>query len=369
MQASSLNNRAIMLNLSSMKLSLTGFLALLVFVLAAQAAFGQMSVGQVEVKYLGARNYYAFTRVVFDTGSLQPETFRMNFDPIQNRLVLYPSSGTMSLSFAPVHAVSDIVREVNFTQVYNQPAIIITLSSAAAPGYRVSYLSEPNRIVLDFYGSDRNQDAGFLRLIRPVRTVAIDPGHGGRFFGSFQTGGMPEKELAMDVALRLRKALTTMGFRVVLTREGDTEVSLDERAGIANAARADVFVSIHASGSYGTKGQGPEFYTTGAGELNTGAKSKTRMVWDEQNAPYLPDDLRLARSLMLDMGAMSGRVSVLHQTRLAVFNGLAMPAVMVELGDLNDPDQAQMLMDEAYRDMIAAKLARGIEDFARGVVK
>ena len=344
-------------------------MALLVFVLAARAAFGQASVGQVEVKYLGARNYYAFTRVVFDTGNLRPDTFRMNFDPIQNQLVIYPSSGTMSLSFAPVHAVSNIVREVSFTQVNNQPAIIITLSSAAASGYRVSYLSEPNRIVLDFYGSDKNQDAGFLRLIRPVRTVAIDPGHGGRFFGSFRTGGMPEKELAMDIALRLRKALTAMGFRVVLTRTGDTEVSPEERAGIANAARADVFISIHASGSYGTTGQGPEFYTPGAGELNAGARPRTRMVWDEQNAPYLPDDLRLARSLMLDMGAMNGRAPVLHQTRLAGFDGLAMPAVMVELGDLDDPDQAQRLMDDAYRDRIAAKLARGIEDFARGVVK
>ncbi len=357
-----------MLNLSSMKLLSIRLSASLLFMLAASAAFGQGGAGQVEVRYLGARSYYAFTRVVFDTGDLKPETFRINFDPAGNQAILYPQSGTMSLSFAPVQAVSDIVREVNFTQVNNQPAIVISLSSAAAPGYRVSYLSEPNRIALDFYSSDKSRDTGFMQLVRPVRTVAIDPGHGGRFFGSFRMGGMPEKELAMDVALRLRKALTAMGFRVVLTREGDTEVTSVERAGIANAAKADVFVSIHASGSYGTKGQGPEFYTLGAGELGAGAKPKGPMVWDEQNAPYLPDDLRLARSLMLEMGAVSARAPVLHQTRLAGFDGLAMPAVMAELGDIDDPDQAQRLMDEAYRDKIAARLARGIEDFARGGV-
>ena len=347
----------------------TRLIALLIFVLAASAALGQGNAGPVEVKYLGAGNYYAFTRVVFNTGDLSPETFRINFDPTGKRVILYPQSGTMSLSFAPVQAVSDIVREISFTQVNNQPAIVVTLSSAAAPGYRVSYLNEPNRIALDFYDSGKSGKAGFMPIVRPVRTVAIDPGHGGRFFGSSPIGGMSEKELAMDEALRLRKALTAMGFRVVLTREGDTEASSNDRAGIANAARADVFISIHASGSYGTKGQGPEFFTLGAGELDTGAKSRGPMVWDEQNAPYLPDDLRLARSLMLEMGAVSGRAPVLHQTRLAGFDGLAMPAVMAELGDLDDPAQAQRLMDEAYRDMIAAKLAQGIEDFARGVVK
>ncbi|MHB8174573.1 MAG: N-acetylmuramoyl-L-alanine amidase family protein, partial [Nitrospirota bacterium] len=344
-----------------MKLPAIRLLALLFFILAASVALGQGDAGQVAVKYLGARSYYAFTRVVFETGDLKPEGFKINFDPVQKQMALYPQSGMMSLSFAPVRAVSDIVREVNFTEGTGQPGIVIRLSPMAAPGYRVSYLNEPNRIVLDFYDSGKSHDAGFLPLVRPVRTVAIDPGHGGRFFGSFRMGGMPEKELAMDMALRLRKDLTAMGYKVVLTREGDTEVSFVDRAGIANAARADLFISIHASGSYGTKGQGPAFYTLGAGELNSAAKSKGPMEWNEQNAPYLPDDLRLARALISATGALNGRAPELHQTRLAGFDGLAMPAVMAELGDLDDPDQAQQLMGDAYRDMIAAKLARGIE--------
>ncbi len=66
---------------------------------------------------------------------------------------------------------------------------MISLSPVAALGYRVSYLSEPGRIVLDFYDRAKSQDAGFLPLVRPVRTVAIDPGHGGRSFGSSKDGG------------------------------------------------------------------------------------------------------------------------------------------------------------------------------------
>ena len=88
----------------------------------------------------------------------------------------------------------------------------------------------------------------------------------------------------------------------------------------------------------------------------------------EQNAPYLPDSLRLARALIADMGAEKGRQPALHEAKLSGFDGLAMPAVMAELGDLDDPDQAQQLSDDAYRSKIAAKLAHGIEDFARGVV-
>lgn len=339
----------------------------LLFVLITASAFGQEG-GQVEVKYLGAKDYYAFTRVVFDTGGERPEGFKINYDPIQRQVALYPESGTLSLSFAPVTQVSDIVREVTFTGGGGPTGILISLSPVAALGYRVSYLSEPGRIVLDFYDRDKVRDVGFLPIVRPVRTVAIDPGHGGRSFGSSKMEGMPEKELVMDVALRLRKALTASGFRVVMTREGDAEVSSVGRAGVANAARADLFISIHASGSYGRTGMGPAFYTLGAGNLNGEGKTRGPLAWGEQNAPYLPDSLRLARALIADTGAVNGRQPALHETRLAGFDGLAMPAVMAELGDLDDPEQAQQLSDDAYRDRIAANIARGIEDFARGVV-
>ncbi len=172
----------------------------------------------------------------------------------------------------------------------------------------------------------------------------------------------------MDVALRLRNVLTARGFKVVLTREGDAELSPADRAGTANAAKADLFISIHASGSYGRKGMGQAFYTLDAGDLDGEGKTKGPLVWGEQNAPFLPDSLRLARALIADMGAEKGRQPALHEARLSGFDGLAMPAVMAELGDLDDPEQAQQLSDDAYRGKIAAKIAHGIEDFARGVV-
>jgi N-acetylmuramoyl-L-alanine amidase len=341
--------------------------SLLLILIITVPALGQQG-DRVEVKYLGAINYYAFTRVVFDTGGERPEGFKINYDPIERQVVLYPESGTLSLSFAPAAPAGDIVREISFTEGAGPTGIVISLTSVAALGYRVSYLSEPGRIVLDFYDRAKSQAAGFLPLIRPVRTVAIDPGHGGRAFGSSKMEGMPEKELDMDVALRLRNVLTARGFKVVMTRDGDAELNPSDRAGAANAARADLFISIHASGSYGRKGMGKAFYTLDAGDLNSEGKSRGPLVWSEQNAPYLPDSLRLARALIADMGAEKGRQPVLHQARLSGFDGLAMPAVMAELGDLDDPDQAQQLSDDAYRNKIAVKLANGIGDFARGVV-
>ena len=88
---------------SSMKSASIKLWALLLFILAASVALGQEG-GQVDVKYLGAKNYYAFTRVVFDTGEQRPEGFKINYDPVQRQVVLYPESGDALAFLRPGHA-------------------------------------------------------------------------------------------------------------------------------------------------------------------------------------------------------------------------------------------------------------------------
>jgi N-acetylmuramoyl-L-alanine amidase len=318
----------------------------------------------VETRYLGHHSYGAFTRLVFDTGGVRPRDFHVNYDPAAKRVVLYPDKGLLAYSFAPVGPVDDLVREVDFIEDDTGKRGVVVRFAQGLLGVKASYLSEPDRIVLDLF---RNVKAGenFFPPGRPVRTIALDPGHGGHTAGS-GGGEMTEKNLALDVALRLKRLLGAKGFKVVMTREGDTDASPDERAGIANGSKADLFLSVHAAGSFQKKGQGACVYTMDADGLDGPAKPRGPLAWEDQNAPYLAEGMRLAVNLAGALGKLYGADTSVRQTRLAGMDGLTMPAVMVEIGDLSDPDQSARLADDAFRNTLAARLAKGVEDFAKG---
>ena len=79
----------------------------------------------------------------------------------------------------------------------------------------------------------------------PIKRIVLDPGHGGAQAGAMAESGASEKEITLDLALRLRRLLQDASFEVLLTREADVTMSLEQRVAFANARRADVFVSIH----------------------------------------------------------------------------------------------------------------------------
>jgi N-acetylmuramoyl-L-alanine amidase len=226
-----------------------------------------------------------------------------------------------------------------------------------------SYLTEPYRLVLDIRKKTRAE--GFLPYGRPVRTIAIDPGHGGRNAGRGAHGGRPEKDIALDTAIRLRNALTKMGYKTVLTRSNDADVSIDGRVGFANNQKADLFISIHASGGSFTNGGGPAIFVPDAEDLSGGPR-KGSLSWSEQNAPYLPDSMRLSRKLWDALKKIEAGQPVVHSVRLAGFSGLAMPAVMVELGNLDNQAKAGLLSEDSFRGKVADSLARGIAEFSKG---
>ena len=321
----------------------------------------------VEARYVGHRGYGAFTRLVFETSGLPPERFKLNFDPEGRRVVFYPEEGMLTLSFAPSGSVDELVREVDFVEDDEGRRGIVVRLGQAAGWPRVAYLSEPDRLVLDIYA--KSAPKPFMAYRRPVKIAAIDPGHGGRFTGSGTPGKLTEKDLALDMAVRLKKALTQKGFTVVLTRDSDREANPDDRAGIANSAHADLYVSLHAGGSFGPLGRGAAVYTMDAGEVDSSQARGGVMSWDEQNAPYLPDSVELAQKVQGALGKPYGLPVPVRQAPLAGFGGLAMPAVLVELGSLAEPAEAESLSEEAMRNKLAAGIAAGIEAYAKGAVK
>jgi len=321
----------------------------------------------VKVVYQGHRSYPGFTRLVFDTGGFRPDGFRINYDQDEKRLVFYPTEGLLAFSFVPVRGVDSVVSDVDFVESDDQRRGVVVHLGQASAGLRISYLAGPYRLVLDIY--KKTKDEPLMAYSRRVRTVAIDPGHGGRQAGAGAGGKLTEKDLALDVAVRLRKLLTRQGYGVVLTRTADQDLPADTRAGIANAAHADLFISIHVSGTFGAAGGGLNIFTVDDGGLCEASPApKGALLWSDQQAPYLPESIRLARGLFVSLGGLyDGAKPRLISGGLAGFSGLAMPAALVELGDIKD--RAGAMNEDSFREKAAALLAKGINDYARGVNK
>ena len=136
--------------------------------------------------------------------------------------------------------------------------------------HRLFTLPSPPRIVVDVYGESETRAGdpdGSVRLptaLRRVHTVVVDPGHGGRDPGAIGQGGLREKDVNLSIARALAKELEARGFEVILTREDDRSLTLEERTARAESAGGDVFISIHANASRRKGARGFEVYTLDA---------------------------------------------------------------------------------------------------------
>ena len=334
-------------------------------VIALTAPFGASQEGgpMVEAKFVGFHSYPAMTRLVFDTGGLSPDKFRYSYRQEDRQVVLAPLDGLLAFSFAPVNGIDETVKGVDFIEDDSGRRGIVIQLGEGAQGIRASYLKQPERIVIDVYKNAKPGSA--LPIVRPVRTVALDPGHGGRSVGS-GSGRLAEKDVALDIAIRIKGILEKAGYKVIMVRYGEKEFSPEDRAGAADSAKADLYLAIHAAGSFSKVGGGVSFFVSDSGAIDNGASPKGPALWRDQQAPYLPESLRLARSLSGAMGKIYDKDPVTRDLRLSGMDGLAMPAVMVEVGDLDDPTQADTLSEDSFRNRIAGLLAVGIGDFAKG---
>ena len=224
-----------------------------------------------------------------------------------------------------------------------------------------------------------------LDLVPPggLRTVVIDPGHGGSDGGSRGSGGALEKNVTMSVARRLKAALEArLGVRVILTRDGDAAVGLDERAAVANNNKADLFVSLHANASVRPSATGAEVFYLSLGEYGDEAQRAasaageslpvfgggTRDIevvpWGTAQARHIARSAALAERVE---AALRTRVTMspraIMQAPLRVLVGANMPAVLVEMGFITNPEQEKLLAGDAYQSDIVQGLMEAIIRF------
>ena len=199
-----------------------------------------------------------------------------------------------------------------------------------------------------------------------LRTIAIDPGHGGDDEGVRGEGGAKEKDLALAVARRLRGALEArLGVRVLLTRDDDRNIPIDERTSLANNNKADLFVSLHANASMRKTAAGAAIFSAAFDkDAAQSAAATTERVpafggglrviemvpWDLAQTRHLDRSNTFADLLLQqlhDRVPLSARPT--DQATLRVLESANMPAVLIELGYLSNPDQEKAMAGESFQ--------------------
>lgn len=201
----------------------------------------------------------------------------------------------------------------------------------------------------------------------PLRTIVLDPGHGGRDNGTSAL----EKSYTLDVAQRARKLLEASGFKVVLTRDKDVYLDLQERSALANANRASLFVSIHFNAiTNDRRTSGVEVFTFAPQfQRSTNAWSPgTGNDTEREAAPVNRHDhwsvvlaQAVHRRFVSDLKTFDRGRKIAHW---GVLRGLNCPGVLVECGFLTSTEEARKIATPQYRQRLAEAIAAGIRDYA-----
>lgn len=218
-----------------------------------------------------------------------------------------------------------------------------------------------------------------------IRRIVIDPGHGGKDTGTIGPTGLEEKNLVLDVALRLRKLIERrMGCQVIMTRSTDVFVPLEERTAIANEYGADLFVSIHANSSHDPGARGIEVYylnfTSDPEALRVAARenaSSTESVYQLQSlikkivlTEKIDESRRFATIVdnqlvrHLDVVGDPQHNRGVKKAPFVVLIGANMPSILAEISFVSNPHDERMLRRGSYREKIAVGLYDGIARYA-----
>ncbi|MFN7961770.1 MAG: N-acetylmuramoyl-L-alanine amidase [Thermoanaerobaculia bacterium] len=273
-----------------------------------------------------------------------------------------------------------------------------TLRLRLAPGAQASHytLDDPFRLVFDIQPGTlgTSDEAAATPLPAPprpsggVETIVIDPGHGGVETGAIGKGGSQEKELTLLLAQALKRRLEAeLPVKVILTREDDSLVGLRDRSALANAQRADLFLSIHLNSSRGGRPTGAETYflslqasdklaaavaaqenpSSSGTEAEEGAGDLELILWDLAQSQHLVESQRLAMMVQEELNTALGiKDRGVKQAPFAVLMGATMPAVLVELGFLSNPEEEDRLKDEKYRQQLVGAVSRAVARYRAG---
>ncbi|MBU1087025.1 MAG: N-acetylmuramoyl-L-alanine amidase [Candidatus Omnitrophica bacterium] len=220
-----------------------------------------------------------------------------------------------------------------------------------------------------------------------IRKIVIDAGHGDQDPGAIGYNSIQEKEIVLDIARRLKNELILNGIEVILTRENDQFQPLERRSEIANQAKADFFISIHANAAEAKSANGFEAYFLSTTYDNFSKAVQIRenaVIKFEENADYNKavdlnatlwdmilsenriESIEMANSIAGQLKkSLKLKIRFVKGAKFLVLKGVRMPAVLLEVGYLTNPEEGAKLNNPYYRQMLAESIAQGILEYKK----
>lgn len=261
-----------------------------------------------------------------------------------------------------------------------QRTLVIFLEKGELPEIpEVDYAGKKMLEILDDAARDRSR--------APLRVVAIDPGHGGIDNGKVSRGGIREKDINMEIALMLMdRIVDALDVDVVMTRMNDELIPLNRRAEIANAAGADLFISIHCNGWFHSDAGGFETFFLAPARTEEEARLASEenasilfenpelkreelneldfILWDMVQNEFINESSELAELVQKELDAsLDIRNRGVRQAGLKVLKGLHMPAVLVEVAFLSNPREEKLLQDPDFQAAVVHSIIEAVRRY------
>lgn len=348
--------------------------------------------------YLTNIRFYShgnYVRVVLDLTSSASYKHMLIKDPV--RIVVDIDNALLKVSRPNIEIGDSVLRGIRTSQ-FSKDKVRVVIDINELKDFRVFSLKDPDRIVVDVYKLDKPFPKAYQRgeqdflpssstLIRQfglkVKTIVLDPGHGGKDPGAIGRSGLQEKFVTLDIAKRIGSKLMDKSYDVYLTREADVYVPLRERTRFANEKGADLFVSIHINSCKDSTLRGIETYF-----LSLASDEEARLTAALENSASdmsIKDLADLVTKVLKDTKVKeSSNLAHVIQSKLVnivgassrgvkkapfiVLIGSNCPSVLIELGFLSNEEDERLLLDEKYRDKLASAIAQAIEQYIKGLI-
>jgi len=210
-----------------------------------------------------------------------------------------------------------------------------------------------------------------------IEHVVLDPGHGGKDPGAISKRGLKEKDVVLDICRRIKRILEKEGIKVTLTRTTDKFLTLKERTELANRAKADLFLSIHANANRSSKLKGFEIYfyspkITDPQALLTYRLEEKKYIKESRLKKILCDMIlsekraetfKLAEYLIKSLRAQNIRFRTMRGAPFYVLRNTYIPALLLEVGYLTNPTEEKFLRNPYYREQLAEAISQSIISF------
>lgn len=356
---------------------------------------------RIEIHNLRHHTHPKFTRIVLDIGEVREYVHNKLVGPDRIYVDVFQAKLNPILHGTAIPIENNYLQRIRVAQ--KNPVTVrmaVDLDYQRIDHYRVFHLPDPFRIVIDIYPSKESTvhppeptETGYSmarQLGLGIKRVVIDPGHGGKDPGCIGKKGLLEKEVVLDVALRLKDILTSqLDLDVVMTRESDIFIPVETRPVVANQKKADLFISIHANSNPSKSHTGIEtFFLNFSLDPSVNAIAARENATSTKNLGEMKDIItkitqnsKIAESKVLAEKVQTELVNHLNHSFKDIRNlgvkggpfwvliGGDMPSVLVEISHLSNIKEESRLSTNKYKQDIAEGIYQGVLKYIQSLGK